>query len=131
MNRLLSVPRLWLLVLLVGAAVGCSGVLSPADRVQIRIENATAFDLDDVIVGFPEQTEAYGRLAAGKSSAYRAVARAYGYAAVEVRVGDSTVRLQPIDYMGASLLEPGRYTYILHLDSLDDPYALDLELRVE
>jgi hypothetical protein len=49
------------------------------------------------------------------------------YAYIEVHLAADTLVLQPIDYVGESLLPPGRYGYVLELEG--PPYRLALTLR--
>jgi hypothetical protein len=127
MNR----RSLLLAAILALAVSACTNPFASPGTVYVRVENATAYTLQDVVVGFPSGTERYGSLAAGERSAFRRVGRAYGYAYVEVRVEGRTLVQQPIDYVGESLLEPGRYTYVLDITALDDAYGVRSQLRVE
>jgi hypothetical protein len=104
-----------ILTLLV-ATGGCSAVLPP-NPVEVRISNASAVAFDNVVVGFPDGEEAYGSILAHRDSDYRAVERAYRYAYVEAMVGGQKLVLQPIDYVGESLLPEGRYSYVLDVAS--------------
>jgi hypothetical protein len=128
-------PRLlpsWRLLLLPLAALlsACGDPVGSADGdLQFRVENGSLVPLDQVIVGFPEERVTYGRLSPGERSAYRDISSAYGYAYVEVRVGDLTSVQQPIDYVGESLLPPGRYTYIILPSDLGDPWGVRTTLR--
>ena len=86
--------------------------------IEIRVHNASDMDFDRVRVVFPERNEVdYGRLARGALSAFRATGHAYRYAHIDVRVGDRHYSLEPIDYVGEQPLTPGRYTYVLGIDS--------------
>lgn len=82
---------------------------------MIRIHNNSGRDFEHVTVRFPSQTEEYGPLAAGSSSPYHTVGEAYRYAYVKATSGENEFVLQPIDYVGESLLVPGDYTYVLEL----------------
>lgn len=81
--------------------------------VEIRIRNATSLDFQSVFVQFPDQSQQYGALRPGMNSAYRAVGRAYAYAYVRAIANGREYIVQPIDFFGEELLEPGRYTYKL------------------
>ena len=99
----------------------------------IRVENATNRTFDAVWVGFPEQREVYGRVSARSVSAYRAVGTAYRYAYVEIRLGVEKAVIQPMDYLGETPWEPGRYTYRMTLNpNSTSPYdRVLLELVVD
>jgi hypothetical protein len=110
-------------------AVLCCAVLLPAafggslfhaqsrPDVAIRVENATTIDFDAVLVKFPEQQENYGRIPAASVSSYRTVTKAYPSAFVEITLGDEVAVVQPIDFFGVPLLQPGRYTYRFTLNA--------------
>ena len=105
---------------------GCSKILPPSGQVEIRVSNASDVSLDEVIVGFPDRREAYGSIAAHSHSSYRPVERAYRYAFVEAVVAGERLVLQPIDYVGESLLPEGRYSYILDVNTPDPHLTLSL-----
>ena len=115
---------------------GCSGSSSPVDPLPpdvplgIRVENATGRTFEAITVQFSEQVENYGELEAGAASEYRAVDEAYRYAAVDIDFGSETARIQPIDFVGETLLPPGRYTYrfTLNPDSFNEFTIVDLSL---
>ena len=118
-----------LLVLVTTAAFSCPSPVGPASP-EIRVLNASSRTMEDVTVGFPDEQVFYGTLAPGAASGYRAVDRAYRYAYVRTIMDGDTVVLQPIDYVGETLLEPGYYTYRLSLAESDGSW-LTLELVVD
>ena len=91
--------------------------------VEINIQNNSAIAFDQVVVSFPSQREDYGAVDSGGESPYRTIEKAYRYAYIEAHAGDETHIVQPIDYVGETLLETGRYTYALDL--------VDGELRLK
>lgn len=91
--------------------------------VLIRIENSTGHDIKDIFVSGPEDEHHYGDLQEGKKSAYKVYEKAYRYAFCTFMIGDSEFTIQPIDFVGESLLEPGKYTYRLIISDLDTPWA--------
>lgn len=116
----------FLVLLFLTLALACETLVSTSDGpVEIRVENASAELMEDVLVGFPSGNVQYGDVVAGGVTGYRTVERAYRYAFVRVVVQDDTIRLQPIDYVGESLLSSGRYTYRL---GLFEGQSLTLEL---
>lgn len=94
--------------------ISCDGLLKSEEELKIRLNNVSEFNMDSVLVIFPEDEINYGNLLAGKSSEYRMVNKAYRYAYIQVKINGGLCVLQPIDYMGESLLKPGNYTYILN-----------------
>ena len=97
------------------AVSGCPAPFGPRGDVHVRIANESAFAFSSVDVVFPEDSVDYGIVAAHGASEYRPVSKAYSYALIIVQVGGEEMRLQPIDYVGESLLSPGRYTYALNV----------------
>lgn len=71
---------------------------------------------DSTIVNFSGQREVYGRLEPSQASEYRSVELAYRYAYIEVHFGGEHGVIQPIDYVGETPLDEGRYTYRLTLN---------------
>jgi hypothetical protein len=69
--------------------------------------------MENVVVTFPSQTERYGTVAPGGVTAYRSIERTYSYAKIEATINGQPAVLQPIDFVGETLLGPGRYTYSL------------------
>jgi hypothetical protein len=115
-----------------------SGPGGPMGPVDIRVRNASTEIMEDIVVGFPssvggnplapEPVESgevsYGTLPQGATTSYRRIQKAYRYAYVEAIVDGTTVKIQPIDYVGEDLLEPGHYTY--ELDYRDGHLGLEL-----
>ena len=112
-------------ILLSALLAGCTSSSGPHDGPEIRIANRSDRDFASVLVRFPSDDVHYGAVAAGRATEYRQVDQAYRYAYVEVRVGDDRIVLQPIDFVGETLLSPGRYTYVLTLR--EGGLQLDLE----
>ena len=107
--------------IVLAAACCLAGCPAGNDPVYIRMSNTSQVDFDSIEVRFPGQTELYGALRSGEFSEYREVSAAYSYAYAEVYSGERRFVLQPIDYLGAEFLPPGRYTYHLSVDILDEP----------
>lgn len=117
-------PRLLPFVLIVLVA-GCPAPSEPesggsepdvAGEVRIRIANESNVAFERVFVAFPGETREYGAIPAGSASAYHVVRQAYRYAYIEVHAAGDTLVLQPIDYVGESLLAGGSYTYALDVE---------------
>lgn len=85
------------------------------DAIYIRIENLSDTPFTDVLAVFPQDSIQYGIIAATSKSSYAKVSKAYSYSYVKVVTANQTYILQPIDYIGAELLENGYYTYQLNL----------------
>jgi hypothetical protein len=128
---------LWMGAVLLGLiAGGCgSGQPAPGDGgtdtgaqggVEIRIANRSDRDFDRVDATFDPEKVEYGAVAKGATSEYRTVKQAYRYALVEVTAGGQTFRFHPIDFVGETPLEPGRYTYALTIEPSDNTITIDL-----
>lgn len=92
------------------------------EGIQIRIENTSSYTYKDVLVKLSEDRH-YGTLAPGEKSAYQTFTTAYRYAYVELKIGDKTYVLQPIDYVGEEELKEGKYTYQISADNGSDQYG--------
>ena len=108
-----------LILSLLGTTLACE----KTNIVLIRIENATGHDITDVFVSGPEDSHQYGSVKEGEKSDYRVYQSAYRYAFSTFKIGDSEFRIQPIDFVGESLLKSGKYTYRLTISDLDTPWA--------
>ena len=106
---------------------------APATSVLIRIRNDAAIDFDRVQANFPFGPEIdYGPLPADGTSEYEPVDRAYRYAFLRVQLADGRELVyQPIDYVGETLLPPGRYTYVLTIDGSGSDAGIDLRLEAD
>jgi hypothetical protein len=94
--------------------------------IEIRIRNSSEIDFDSVRVVFPDRDEAhFGPIAKGASSDFKRTTRAYRYAEVHVNAGGKELMLMPYDYVGEHELPPGRYTYVLGVQS--GRLTIDLE----
>lgn len=105
-------------------------------ELMIRVKNNSSYSMEDVTVGFPEEEIQYGDIRSGEESTFMEVTKAYRYAYIKTIVNEKELVLQPIDYVGESLLDPGLYTYELNLDedtfhSDNYQYALTLQLTSE
>lgn len=94
--------------------------------VEIRVANRSDRDFERVVATFDPDRVDYGAVAKGATSEYRKVQQAYRYALVEVTAGGQTFRFHPIDFVGETLLEPGRYTYALNIEPSDNTVTIDL-----
>lgn len=123
MNRGSSFRLFGLLLLLV--LPGCDSPFGPQGDVAIRIANNSSFAFERVDVVFPEDRVSYGAVAAHRTSGYHSVETAYRYAYIEVEIDGEELRIQPIDYVGESPLEAGRYTYALNV-TIEGHLTIDL-----
>jgi hypothetical protein len=106
--------------------IGCS-LSSPFDDDEpaiVRVKNTSAVAYDDVKVGFPSGMVEYGRLEPGEATAYRDAGTVYRYAYVSIESEGRSWVLQPIDYVGETPLEGGRWTYELMLDAARNAFTI-------
>lgn len=126
-----------IVLILLSLIGGCNSTSTGSgDKVMIRIQNSSPYTMEEVTVGFPEEEIHYGDIRSREKSTYMEVIEAYRYAYIETVVNEKELVLQPIDYVGESLLDPGLYTYELNLDedtfhSDNYQYALTLQLTSE
>jgi hypothetical protein len=97
---------------------GCNGNLFDKDNtVQIRIQNVSEFEMENIVVSFPKEEVAYGNLSPNTVSSYIEVQEAYRYAYIETEIEGKKAALIPIDYVGEKTLDSGKYTYRLYVAS--------------
>lgn len=96
--------------------IGCDTLNETPDNALLRVENQSQTNFTNVRVQFMAEPKDYGAVKAGTFSAYRTFETAYRYGLVEAQTADTTYRLQPIDFVGESPLQAGRYTYRLTLE---------------
>ena len=116
-----------LVALSLGSAIlaGCATAPLPAPALpMVRLYNASAATLANVRVQYDRVPVDYGTLAPGATSRYRMAEGAHRYARIEATVDGRAIIVQPIDFVGETVLVPGYYTYRLSLDAQS-------ELRIE
>ena len=119
---------------LVGASVwivglAACGILSTDDGVELRIENVGSLVLEEVTLFTQDGPRTFSSLESGEHTAYFEVSKDYGYATTHVVAEGDTLILQVIDYVGATPVEPGRYSYLLSIDGPAGSRFLLQELR--
>ena len=128
---LVRAPRGVVAAVLVAALLGCDdGPSGPGGGTRLRVRNASAVELRDLLVVLPsEERIAAATLAAGGTTGYATVRTAYRYAYVEASVAGRRIVLQPIDYVGEQPLGEGCFTYDLRVDA--DQRFLSIAARAE
>jgi hypothetical protein len=86
---------------------------SAVKPVQIRVRNGGTAPLGNVRINFLGTVVEFGTIAPGETTEYHAVEKSYSYARIDASVGGKPGRVQPIDFVGESLLPPGKYTWTL------------------
>jgi hypothetical protein len=120
-------------ILIVLIALACISACSKDGKVgdvQIRLSNTSDFDFEDIVLNTSTGDVSYGSLNSRELSSYKTFEVAYSYAFIELTSGGNTYTLQPIDYVGETPLEKGKYTYQLDLEA-QGPYNSLLMILIE
>lgn len=91
-------------------------------KVNMRIKNVSNYDFKDVQVEHAEVHE-YGDVNKGDYSAYSSYDELYSYAYVHLKINGEIYQAIPIDFVGETPLEPGKYTYELDIPDIDNHYV--------
>lgn len=105
--------------------LACDTVTSDLNpnSVYIRIVNSSPIDFKSAYIRFPKSEHTFGVFESGRSSRYQKFEEAYRYGYIEVKTERETYVLQPIDYVGESPLNNGKYTFKLNVE--DDQLTLE------
>ncbi|WP_297796089.1 hypothetical protein [uncultured Eudoraea sp.] len=95
-------------------SIGCTDIDDKVDTINIRINNSSSINFDEVQVASNE--ELYTNIAPGDYSDYLVYETAYTYAFIEIKSGEEVFVLQPIDFVGEDELPIGFYTYSLNIN---------------
>lgn len=93
------------------------------DTLLLRIKNTSQFDYTDVVVNTSGGEHNYGTVNANQISDYKVFDLAYRYAFVELKIDGDTYTIQPIDYVGETPLDNGKYTYEINAANSGDQYS--------
>ncbi|MEO6302134.1 MAG: hypothetical protein ABIP51_03070 [Bacteroidia bacterium] len=81
-------------------------------KTNIRIKNISSNDYCNVIIkGQDGVTVNYGSLKSGETSCYNSYDKMYRYSYIKVTIDGEDFELQPIDFVGETPLEIGKFTY--------------------
>lgn len=123
------------LLFVMGILVSCSNgttsdtIIPQTSSVQIRIQNASPYKFEKIIVNTYNKDVSYENLLSNQKSAFKTFEIAYSYAFVQLQISGKTYTIQPIDFVGETALENGNYTYkITANSSLNQYQKLDMEL---
>lgn len=106
---------------LLGIAILSAILISCTDRddevavVNLRIKNESTLLFEEVQVG--EALEKHSNVGPDEFSPYFEYETAYTYGYIEIKSGEETYILQPIDFVGENPLPPGFYTYNLDIST--------------
>ena len=111
-----------ILLITIATLFGCSKD-NENNEVKIRLSNVSQYDFQNIVVNTTTGNVTFENLSPGQKSEYKEFDKAYSYAFVELEIDGETYTLQPIDYVGETLLENGNYTYQLDANDTDDQYT--------
>ncbi len=92
--------------------LSCTDRDDEVGQANIRIKNTSNVTYNSVQVGSSENV--HSNVSAGDYSDYIAYETAYRYAYIKIDIATESYVLQPIDFVGETLLGPGFYTYELN-----------------
>ena len=101
---------------LVAGLGACNNPFSSDDGTRVRLRNASAFELTSVTFNPGSRAVQFDRIAPGEVTEYRSVPHAYRYGMLDALVGGAQRRIQPIDYVGESVVGDGKFTYVITAD---------------
>jgi major membrane immunogen (membrane-anchored lipoprotein) len=90
---------------------------------NIRLSNVSQYDFKNIVVNTTTGNVNFENLNSGQKSEYKEFDKAYSYAFVELEIDEGTYTIQPIDYVGETLLDNGNYTYQLDANDSNDQYT--------
>lgn len=125
-----TLQRLGLLALAALSISACSNPFAATQRVEVRFRNATALSLSDISLQWPGGSMQSSQLAPGGVSSYEQHDGAYPYGLLLATANGTVRRVQPIDFVGAQPMAPGRYTYVITASTYL-PDGIDLQLETE
>jgi hypothetical protein len=105
------------LLVLLGASILSSCKKEEVSMVQIRLENKSRYNFDSVLLAFGSGGEnTFSDLPAKSQSSYQWYDHGYHYGYIRITLGEKQYGLTPVDYVGESTLEAGKYTCKIDLD---------------
>ena len=129
--KTIQMKKLIILTITMGIVTSCSNDDLIKD-VNLRLSNVTTSDFENIIVDTGTGRVRFENLNSGEISEYQNFTQAYRYAYIELDVDGETYTLQPIDYVGETLLDDGNYTYELDLvDYGNDNIGLNINFVEE
>lgn len=90
---------------------------------NIRLSNISEFNYQNIIINTSTGYVNFDDLDAQQISSYKTFNKAYSYAFIELEIEGKTYTIQPIDYVGESLLKNGNYTYQINANLSQEQYG--------
>ena len=120
--------KLFYLVIISLALFGCSSEEAEnSNDLKIRISNVSEFNYDNIKVSTTGNMVDFGNLNSSSKSEYKVFDSAYRYAFVEFQINEENFTFQPIDYVGETLLENGKYAYEINVNIETQRVMLELK----
>lgn len=96
-------------------SISCNDQDDELKGIQIRVKNVSSINFDTVQVGGDEMVHV--NILPDDYSGYLIYESAYSYAYINIKSAEETYILQPIDFVGETVLPLGFYTYEIGLDT--------------
>lgn len=122
------------LLFVMGVLFSCSNdttsdtIIPQTSSVQIRIQNASPYKFENIIVNTYNKDVSYENLIPNQKSVFKTFDLAYSYAFVQLQINGKTYTIQPVDFVGETPLENGNYTYKITANPSDPYHNLNMEL---
>ena len=95
--------------------ISCDDQDDELNGIQIRVKNDSSISFDTIQVGGDEMV--HTNIPPDDYSGYLIYESAYSYAYINIKSGEETYILQPIDFVGETVLPLGFYTYEIGVDA--------------
>ena len=95
--------------------ISCTDQDDELNGIQIRVKNVSAINYDTIQVGGDDMV--HTNIHPDDYSGYLIYEIAYRYAYINITSAEETYILQPIDFVGETVLPLGFYTYEIGLDA--------------
>lgn len=117
--------KILILILISTIFYNCSSS-EDANELQIRISNVSEFNYENINVNASGEMVSFGNLNSNSNSEFKTFDLAYRYAFIQFEIDGETFTLQPIDYVGETPLENGKYSYEININQ-DNEVRLELK----
>lgn len=113
-----------ILIISIATLISCSNDDEKTPELKIRLSNVSLFDFENIKVNTASSdgNVNFGNLKTGIKTDYKVFESAYSYAFIELQIDGKTYTIQPIDYVGETLLEDGNYTYQINANDSQNQY---------
>jgi hypothetical protein len=105
-----------LAVAVLGTGAACGDPLAADGDTNIRLRNASTFELTTVTFSPGPAELEFARISPGATTGYVPVIDAYRYGYLDLQVDGVRRTLVPVDYVGENYIGAGRFTYVITID---------------